>query len=112
MNKPLILEEFGLPKDNVVFNRKSLTVLRNRYYGEVSEMVKEHTIQKSVFRRCSFWAWGRFVQPRHLFWQKGGDYMRDPGQEEQGLDSACDTDATVKLVAGIMNEINRITQVK
>ena len=34
MNKPLVLEEFGLPRDSVMFDRKSSTALRDRYYGE------------------------------------------------------------------------------
>ena len=112
MNKPLVLEEFGLPRDSVMFDRKSSTVLRDRYYEEIFEIVKEHAIQKSVFQGCNFWAWGGFAQPQHLFWQKGDDYMGDPGQEEQGLNSVYDTDTTVKLVADIVNEINQITQMK
>ena len=112
MNKPLVLEEFGLPRDSVMFDRKSSTVLRDRYYEEIFEIVKEHAIQKSVFQGCNFWAWGGFAQPQHLFWQKGDDYMGDPGQEEQGLKSVYDTDTTVKLVADIVNEINQITQMK
>lgn len=35
MNKPLVLEEFGLPRDSVMFDRKSSTVLRDRYYEEI-----------------------------------------------------------------------------
>ena len=68
--------------------------------------------KESVFQGCNFWAWGGFAQPQHLFWQKGDDYMGDPGQEEQGLNSVYDTDTTVKLVADIVNEINQITQMK
>lgn len=50
MNKPLVLEEFGLPRDSVMFDRKSSTVLRDRYYEEIFEIVKEHAIQKVYFK--------------------------------------------------------------
>lgn len=55
---------------------------------------------------------GRICTTTTSFWQKGDDYMGDPGQEEQGLNSVYDTDTTVKLVADIVNEINQITQMK
>lgn len=54
MNKPLVLEEFGLPRDSVMFDRKSSTTLRDRYYGEIFEIVKEHAIQKVYFKDVTF----------------------------------------------------------
>lgn len=55
---------------------------------------------------------GRICTTTTSFLAKGDDYMGDPGQEEQGLNSVYDTDTTVKLVADIVNEINQITQMK
>lgn len=68
--------------------------------------------KKVYFKDATSGLGGGFAQPQHLFWQKGDDYMGDPGQEEQGLNSVYDTDTTVKLVADIVNEINQITQMK
>ncbi len=112
MDKPLVLEEFGLPRDSVKFDRKSPTTLRDKYYNAVFGIVKEHAAMGDVFQGCNFWAWGGLAQPQHLFWQKGDDYMGDPGQEEQGLNSVYDTDATVKLATKVADEINQILSAK
>lgn len=108
MNKPLVLEEFGLPRDSMQFTRESATSLRDRYYNEVFSVLKEHASEQDVFQGCNFWAWGGLAKPQHLLWQNGDDYMGDPGQEEQGLNSVYDTDTTVGLVANTVNEINHI----
>ena len=105
-----MLEEFGLPRDSVKFASDSPTVQRDLYYREVFDIVKKHAAGKGVFQGCNFWAWGGFAQPRHLFWEKGDDYMGDPGQEEQGLNSVYATDSTVDMIRETVNDINQIIQ--
>ena len=34
-----------------------------------------------------------------MFWEKGDDYMGDPVQEEQGLNSVFITDSTIKIIS-------------
>lgn len=50
---------------------------------------------------CNFWAWGGFANHTlgHIFWEKGDDYMGDPVQEEQGLNSVFITDSTMKIIS-------------
>ena len=101
-----------MTSDILKFDRKNPTTLIDKYYSEIFKIVKEHAVKGNVFQGCNFWAWGGLAQPQHLFWQKGDDYMGDPGQEEQGLNSVYNTDTTVKLVAEMMNEINQIISTK
>lgn len=108
INKPLVMEEFGLPRDGVKYDRKSTTAHRDRYYQVVFNQVKEHAKTGDVFQGCNFWAWGGSAQPQHLFWERGDDYMGDPGQEEQGLNSVYDTDITIGLIKQTVDGINMI----
>ena len=110
INKPLVLEEFGLPRDSVKFTSNTSTVQRDRYYRAVFDIVEKHAAEKGVFQGCNFWAWGGFAEPQHLFWQRGDDYMGDPGQEEQGLNSVYATDSTINMIKEAVSDINQIIQ--
>ena len=56
---------------------------------------------------CNFWAWGGVAeQVGHIFGEKGDDYVGDPVQEEQGLNSVFATDdATCRLIENIIKKI-------
>lgn len=108
INKPMVMEEFGLPRDSMQFDCRSSSANRDRYYQLVFDYVKEHAKTNGLFQGCNFWAWGGFAQPRNLFWQRGDDYMGDPGQEEQGLNSVYNSDTTVDVVAQNVHEIDSI----
>ncbi|MFM2292751.1 MAG: hypothetical protein RIS29_2564 [Bacteroidota bacterium] len=100
LKKPIVMEEFGFPRDHHQYNATDGTSLRDQYYASVFAKVLESSKKGDVLAGCNFWAWGGEARPNgsHIFWQKGDDYMGDPAQEEQGLNSVFDTDATVALV--------------
>lgn len=100
LKKPIVLEEFGFPRDHHEYNLKDSTALRDKYYTAVFEKILTASQEKDVLAGCNFWAWGGFGRPnpQHIFWEKGDDYLGDPAQEEQGLNAVFDTDATVTLV--------------
>jgi len=100
LNKTIVLEEFGFPRDHHEYNLKDSTSLRDKYYSTVFEKILKSSKEKDVLAGCNFWAWGGFGRPqgKHVFWQKGDDYLGDPAQEEQGLNAVFDTDATIKIV--------------
>ena len=50
INKPLVLEEFGLPRDSVKFTSNTSTVQRDRYYRAVFDIVEKHAAEKGVFQ--------------------------------------------------------------
>lgn len=98
LGKPLVLEEFGYPRDNFevsilqspTSNLQSPTSGRDRYFDYVLSLVSDSV----GLSGCNFWAWGGRVVPRHPFWQRWDDYTGDPAQEEQGLYSVFRTDTT------------------
>jgi len=98
--KPLVLEEFGLPRDNMRFTIENQTKSRDAFYKSIFECILHDAQTGGCFAGCNFWGWGGYARPNteHIFWQKGDDYMGDPAQEEQGLNSVYNCDPTVDLV--------------
>ena len=90
--KPLVLEEFGLPRDGQVFSPAAATSWRDRYYAAVFGLLREYP----VIAGCNFWAFGGTARPvaGQTYWRAGDAYLGDPGGEEQGLNSVFDSDAS------------------
>ncbi len=98
--KPVVLEEFGFPRDGFKFSKEASTNARDEYYRYVFDLIRKDRESGGFFAGCNFWAWGGFAEqaPGHVFWEKGDDYMGDPAQEEQGLNSVFATDTTVEII--------------
>lgn len=98
--KPIVLEEFGFPRDGFQFSKTAPTTARDAYYSYVFELIRQQRESAGLFAGCNFWAWGGFAEqkPGHVYWEKGDDYTGDPAQEQQGLNSVFATDSTVEII--------------
>ena len=94
LGKPLVIEEFGYPRDSFAFEPGSPTTARDAYYRHIFEQVIRSAAAGDIVAGCNFWGWGGAARPVHLSWQAGDDYCGDPAQEEQGLNSVFDNDHT------------------
>ena len=94
LHKPLVMEEFGYPRDGLSFKPGSPTQGRDQYYQFIFQLVSCNMKQGGQFAGCNFWGWGGEALPRHVHWEMGDDYCCDPAQEEQGLNSVFTTDTT------------------
>lgn len=93
--RPIVLEEFGYPRDGFGISRKTSTRARDAYYKYVFDIIRT----SGKIQGCNFWSWAGTSRPSHPFWQPWDDYTGDPAQEEQGLNSVFDTDkSTLKLI--------------
>jgi len=93
--KPIVLEEFGYPRDNFKFTPGSPTSGRDAYFKYVFSIIKN----SGMIAGCNFWGWGGLADPKHTFWKKGDPYTGDPAQEEQGLTSAFAKDkSTLRII--------------
>ena len=99
-SKPIVLEEFGFPRDGFSFSREAPTTARDEYYRYVFDLIRQDRESGGLFAGCNFWAWGGFAgqNPDHVFWEKGDDYTGDPAQEQQGLNSVFATDSTIEII--------------
>lgn len=87
LGKPLVIEEFGFPRDDMQFAKGTPVSGRDRYYRYVFSKVMENQKNGGRLAGANFWSWGGFAVPAHRYWQEGDDYAGDPAQEEQGLNS-------------------------
>lgn len=110
LDKPLVLEEFGYPRDGQNFRPGSKTQNRDKYYESVFAYIKENYDNDGNFVGCNFWGWGGFakISDNHVFWMVGDDYTGDPAQEEQGLNSVFSQDkSTIEIVSKYSRILNK-----
>jgi mannan endo-1,4-beta-mannosidase len=94
LNKPLVIEEFGLPRDNHSYDIDSPTAYRNIYYGKIlSEWLKSKRTN-GILAGVNFWAYGGIAKPikGQEMWKEGDEYMGDPPMEAQGLNTVFNSD--------------------
>ncbi|HEX8335658.1 MAG TPA: DUF4126 family protein [Pyrinomonadaceae bacterium] len=110
LNKPLVLEEFGLPRDGHSFDPAAPTTLRDRLYAKVFAVLTRHASAGGHVAGVNFWAFGGAARPvrGQTFWKEGDDYTGDPPMEEQGLNSVFDSDATTwRLIKSTARELEK-----
>ena len=95
LNKPMVLEEFGYPRDNYTVEPGTPTTGRDQYYQFVFDLVKN----SGKLAGCSFWGWGGYASQLNYKWQPWDDYTCDPAFEEQGLNSVFAADSsTLRII--------------
>ena len=88
--KPIVLEEFGYPRDGMAFAQGTPVTGRDAYYNHVFSEIEGG----GKIKGANFWGWGGLARPKHEVWQRGDDYTGDPAQEAQGLNSVFASDST------------------
>ena len=113
IGKPMIIEEFGYPRDGFGFDRGCPTSGRDRIYGYVFSRVVESAANGGNLAGCNFWGWGGFAEPAHEIWQEGDDLCGDPSQEAQGLNSVFATDSsTIETIREASRELSEMTRLR
>ncbi len=110
IKKPLVMEEFGYPRDGFSFSPESTTKGRDGYYKYVFSLVGDNAASGGYFAGCNFWGWGGFAKPKHVQWQVGDDYTGDPAQEQQGLNSVFSSDESTLRV--VKDEVDRMAKLR
>ena len=98
IGKPLVIEEFGYPRDGYSFSTKSTTRSRDKFIGHILNAVADN----KEIAGCNFWAWGGEAQAQHKMWHPGDPLMGDPPQEPQGLYSVFSDDSTTRSLLSDM----------
>jgi mannan endo-1,4-beta-mannosidase len=102
LKKPLVLEEFGLPRDHEKYSRDAPTLARDEYYRRMFDQVAESCKSGRALQAANFWAWGgegRAGADKN----SAGDFLGDPPCEPQGLNSVFDTDASTHSIIAAAN---------
>ena len=105
LNKPVVLEEFGISRDYENYDATSPTTQRDAYYQAIFEHVDNNIQAGTPLQGSNFWAWGGIGRPRtpKAVWQTGDDYIGDPAHEYQGWYSVYNTDASTHAIIRSFN---------
>jgi mannan endo-1,4-beta-mannosidase len=96
LHKPLVVEEFGLPRDDHSYDINAPTILRDLYYKTILTQWEHSKNADGILCGVNFWAYGGEARPipGQVMWKEGDPYMGDPPMEEQGLNSVFNSDAS------------------
>jgi len=106
LNKPLVLEEFGLARDwepvHDIYDPQSSTTYRDRFYKAIFAEVYDLITKGGPMAGDNFWAWGGASRP-------GDDWLGDPPHETPGWYSVYDRDeSTITIISSHAKEMMQI----
>ena len=97
IGKPIVIEEFGIPRDSHSYSPDASTKWRDKYFNTVFHRIHEDASTSGPLVGSNFWAWGGFGKVRETEkaeWKTGDDFTGDPPQEPQGRNSVFAADST------------------
>ncbi len=112
IKKPLVIEEFGLPRDGHIYEPSATTALRDRYYAAVFSSWEQSVQNNGAIAGANFWTYNGVVYPKtgEISWKEGDDYRGDPPMEEQGLNGVFNSDSsTWTVISSALQVLNRKT---
>jgi mannan endo-1,4-beta-mannosidase len=101
VGKPLVIEEFGFPRDGLSFDAGTPTTYKDRYYKLIYDSITADAAAGGPLAGSNFWAWsgeGRAEHGDHHYRQGDTSYLGDPCHEPQGWYSVFDVDRTTRAV--------------
>jgi mannan endo-1,4-beta-mannosidase len=96
LNKPVVMDEFGLGRDGGKILPGTPTTARDRYYRLILQIVQDSARAGAPIAGSNFWTWGGEGSARHPdgMWRMGDPFIGDPPQEPQGRNSIFVSDTT------------------
>jgi mannan endo-1,4-beta-mannosidase len=101
IGKPLVIEEFGFPRDGGSFEPGTPTTYKDRFYALIYGAVLDSARSGGPIAGSNFWAWGGEGRAQHAdkaFAPGDTGYVGDPPHEPQGWYSVFDSDASTQAL--------------
>ncbi len=113
LNKPAVLEEFGLARDYGYFTPDSSSAYKERFFQWVFNKTAEMAKNGACTSGSNFWGWsgeGKIARPGEL-WQPGDDFIGDPPHEAQGWYAVFQSDSVlVNIIKNYAMKLHSINQ--
>jgi mannan endo-1,4-beta-mannosidase len=107
LNKPIVMDEFGFPRDSSRIKSTSSDKNRIKFYDAVLTKVAESASNNAALAGLNFWGFGGYASKisKDGIWKPGDDFTADPPQEPQGLNTifASDEDLLEMIKASNLN---------
>lgn len=108
LNKPAVMEEFGLDRDGGTSIERP-TTCRDRYYSALFAIIEESIRRGGSAAGSNFWVWGGEGRPPHLGDAPDGVGAGDMPQEPPGLNGVFDCDAsTLRILSAHFAALGRL----
>jgi mannan endo-1,4-beta-mannosidase len=101
LNKPIVMSEFGFPREKESLSKNSSVKNRNLFFQEIIEQVVISKKDDGSLAGLNFWGFGGIAKnnPNKIYWSLGDDFTADPPQEPQGLNTVFARDkSTLELI--------------
>ncbi len=101
LGKPLVLDEFGIPRDGHSYSPEAGTTFRDRFYTLVFDHILADAEGGGPFAGSNLWSWGGYggaADPEEAVWRQGDQFTGDPPQEPQGRNSVFATDTSTLAI--------------
>lgn len=113
LNKPIVLEEFGIARDSSSFDPNATTKWRNRFYKHLFEKVTVSIKEGNSVKGLNFWSYSGEAKPPRPgeFWKEGDAVLGDPPHELQGWYGVYNSDeSTLEIIKKYINTINKLVE--
>ncbi len=94
LGKPLVIEEFGYPRERNHYAAGTSTLSRDAFYNYLFDRFRQSRQHEGLLAGINFWGWGGEARPLADQWAPGMPYLTDPPHEPQGWYSVYDSDTT------------------
>jgi mannan endo-1,4-beta-mannosidase len=111
MGKPIVLEEFGINRDDASFHPDSTTVFRDKFYTAIFGLLNRRAAAGDAIAGSNFWAWGGAGRTKNadFMWKAGDSFVGDPPQEPQGLFCVFDSDkSTIRIISAHARQMSTV----
>ncbi|MBZ4034224.1 beta-mannanase [Flavobacterium sp. 17A] len=110
LNKPIVLEEFGISRDGNSYDVASSIQIRDDYYAFIFNKIYSLSQTIPQVSGVNFWAWGGEGRPSTpmSLWKIGDDLIGDPPHEYQGWYSVYENDkSTQEIIRSYASKLNK-----
>lgn len=113
LKKPLVLEEFGVPRDREAYATEAPTTYRDLFFTMMFDQVYEYAKAGKGVAGCNMWSWAGEGRPNPAradnIWKSGDDFIGDPPHEPQGWYSIYEYDTStitaIRTYATLLNSL-------
>jgi mannan endo-1,4-beta-mannosidase len=100
LGKPIVLEEFGLSRDDGAVDALSPTTARDAFFAFLSDVLYHSARSGSPLAGSNFWTWDgeAHVAKNENAWRPDEPVPGDPPHEPQGFNSVYESDGSTLAV--------------
>lgn len=115
LKRPIVMEEFGLPRDSELCKPGTATTARDKYFSTILNLVYDSAAAGAPIAGTNVWAWGGEGRGKNADdkWREGDPFVGDPPQEPQGLNSIYNVDtSTIAILKDHFEKMNSLNVIK